>query len=164
MNKPDKDDYRMLIENEWKDLHHSRIQEWSALGAITAAHFGIITFLDYVRGFDLSKSNLLAIAWTALLVAIFLAVLGGLLTMRHRRLMVIKFDWIYNAEFQLGLIKTKENPEGVIPENQLDHKTQKGWRGLLFPRLLSTSGLMILFYAGLIILDILILVVFSRIF
>ena len=160
MDKPEKEDYRMLIENEWKDLHHSRMQEWSALAAITAAHVGIISLLNYAKGL-VEGGGFSLIAWAATFVAVMLAVLGCLLTMRHRRLMVIKFDWIYNAELKLGLIKTEENPDGIIPLAQLDKKTQRGWKGLLFPRLLSTSGLMFLFYLGLIIVDILMLAVYS---
>lgn len=159
MNKPEKEDYRILIDNEWKDIHHSRIQEWSALGVITGAHLGIITLLDFAK--DSAESiNFQLIAWVGILTGIFFSAIGIFMTMRHRRLMIIKLDWIYNAELKLGLIKTDKNPDGVIPEIQLDPKSRKSWRGLVFPRLLSTSGLITLFYFALILLDVLMLITY----
>ncbi len=36
-----KEDYRLIIEREWADIHHSRVQEWTCLGVVTGTHLGL---------------------------------------------------------------------------------------------------------------------------
>jgi len=45
MNEPE--NYRLLIEREWADLHHSRVQEWTALGVVAGAHLGLIQLASF---------------------------------------------------------------------------------------------------------------------
>ena len=149
--------YRHLIEREWADVHHSRIQEWSALGVVTGVHLGIVHLLDMISETSLAVPFPTVVAMGASLALLF-ALIGSLMTMRHRHLMFVKLSWIYAAECELGLVKTSSNPGGVIPENAGLARKQ-GWNGLRFPRFLSSSWLMLCFYSVLALLDILSMVV-----
>ncbi|RLB75509.1 MAG: hypothetical protein DRH24_19480, partial [Deltaproteobacteria bacterium] len=86
-----------------------------------------------------------------------LSVIGALMTCRHRRLMQVKLGWIYQAELHLGLIKTKQNPDGIIPSSAT-MQSKIEWRGLSLPRLLSTSGLILCFYVMFFLLDIFVII------
>ena len=156
---PEREDYRLLIEREWADFHHSRSQEWTALGVITGAHLGILQFLLFFR--DLPTPipfSILAILGPVL--GIVFAVIGILLTCRHERLKKIKISWIYRAEDRLGLVEGQNSPGGIIPENPGLAKTPE-WKGLMQPRVLSTSWLILCLYLFLIVLDVLIVVLFA---
>ena len=146
------EDYRLLIEQEWADLHHSRLQEWTALGIVTGAHLGLIQLAKFAIDIKVQIS-IGVIVTTASAIGAILSILGTLMTCRHRQLMRIKLGWIYDAEFRLGLIKSETNPDGVIPESAIMLNPME-WRGLSLPRLLSTSGLILCFYTVFLFLDI----------
>ncbi len=152
--------YRLLLERQWADLHHSRIQEWSALGVVTGVHLGVLHLLDMI-----SESSFAVpfptVVVTGALIALLFALVGFLMTMRHRQLMFVKLTWIYAAECELRLVKTSSIPRGVIPENAGLARKQE-WKGLRFPRFLSTSWLILCFYSLLALLDILSMVVVAR--
>lgn len=141
---PEPADYRLFIEREWADLHHSRVQEWSALGVVTAAHVGIVGVLNYASDADLSV-DMGALGTAAAMAGLFFAVVGGLMTCRHRRLMQAKLNWIWAAEVKLGLVKDEGNPGGVIPADA-QPKVVSNPRGLAWPRRFSTSWLILMFY------------------
>ena len=148
---PAPEDYRLLIEREWADLHHSRILEWTVLGVVAGAHLGLIQ----LAGIAADTSTLVTPHRLAILsgsIAIIFSILGALMTCRHRQLMTVKLGWIYQAEKHLGLIKTADNPRGIIPEDA--EMTASTWKGLALPRLLSSSGLIFSFYIVLLIIDI----------
>ena len=151
---PTPEDYRLLIEREWADLHHSRVQEWTALGVVAGTHLGLIQLVKLAAD---SSVSVAFPTWTVLsgLLAATFSVLGALMTCRHRQLMKVKLGWIYQAEQHLGLVKTTEHPKGVIPENAL-METQVEWRGLALPRLLSSSGIILSFYVALFLVDIIV--------
>ena len=157
---PEAADYRFLIQQEWADLHHSRGQEWTALGVVTGAHLGILQLLIFIHGLTVPVPFwALAVAGAAL--ALIFAALGILMTCRHRRLMVVKIDWIAHAEDALGLLKTEHNPGGIVPPPPSFHKPPMEWRGLMFPRFLSTSWLILCIYLMLGLLDGLSIVLFA---
>ena len=133
-----------LMKTEWADIHHSRVQEWSALGVVTGAHIAVTQIPKFLKetGAVFSPS---AAAIVGCLLGIAFAVIGALVTCRHRRLMEVKLNWIYEAELALGLVKTSGNPSGVIPEIA-KMPSKRVWRGLSLPRFLSTSGLILTFY------------------
>ncbi len=147
--------YRSLIEQEWADIHHSRVQEWTALGIIVGAHLGLIQLTKIFIDLKVSLS-ISSIGISASIIGAILSILGALMTCRHRHLMRVKLTWIYDAEFQLGLIKSDKNPNGVIPENALMLAPIE-WRGLSLPRLLSTSGLIFSFYLVFFIIDLIVI-------
>ncbi len=155
-NMTDAESYRLLIEREWADLHHSRVQEWTALGIVAGAHLGLIQLANFAINdkIGVSPQN---IVFFACILGIILSIIGALMTCRHRRLMQIKLNWIYQAELQLGLIKTNENPDGIIPSDAAVQSNIK-WRGLSLPRLLSTSGLILCFYAMFLFIDVLVII------
>lgn len=150
---PSYDSYRMLVEREWADLHHSRVQEWTALGVVTAAHVGILQLLTLTRNAALSMPFSTLVLLGGLLAGVF-AVLGLLVTMRHRCLMAKKLGWIWTAEELLGLIKTPDNPRGVVP-TEAKMKPPIQWKELGIPRFLSTSWLIACFYLLFLTLDVL---------
>lgn len=151
---PEAADYRLLIERQWADIHHSRSQKWTALGVVTGAHLGILQLMVFVHGLSIDiPFRLLAIIGA--MMALVFAIIGTLMTCRHRRLMVVKIHWISRAENALGLLRTEHNPDGIIPPPPSLEKPSPGWRGLMLPRFLSTSWLIMCIYLMLGMLDIL---------
>jgi hypothetical protein len=95
--------------------------------------------------------------------------------------MWIKLNWIFEAEEKLRLIKTQDNPNGIIPEdykmlksnhykevleeelkkniesdldpNQITKSTKSVWNKLMWPRFLSTSWLLVALYFLLGVID-----------
>jgi hypothetical protein len=57
--------------------------------------------------------------------------------------MMIKLGWISQAETSLGLAKVPGAPYGILPGNP---KPPSSWRGLSWPRPLSTSWFIICLY------------------
>jgi hypothetical protein len=157
--KPRPEDYKLLIEREWADLHHSRVQEWTALGVVMGTHLGLIQLVKFAIDAGVPVQTSTLIGGASVIGAVF-ALLGALMTCRHRQLMKIKLGWIYEAEHNLGLIKTEANSGGVIPE-RAKMSVPVEWRGLALPRLLSTGGLMLCFYVLLLAIDTLVLVKFA---
>lgn len=149
---PKPEDYRMLVEREWADLHHSRIQEWSALGVVAGTHIGLVQLVNLAADANVT-ANIPIIAVLAGFLAAIFSVLGALMTCRHRHLMTVKLGWIYQAEHHLGLVKTGANPTGVIPENAKMMASIE-WRSLALPRLLSSSGIILSFYVVLFVIDV----------
>ncbi len=156
---PDPEDYRMLIECEWADLHHSRSQEWTALGVTTGAHLGILQLIVMSMETTLPIANSIIVIGGAVIGIIF-AITGALMTMRHRNVMLVKLSWIFKAEDALGLIEGEDCPKGVIPRRR-EIPPAPAWNALALPRLFSTSFLIIQFYLLLILLDIAGIVLFS---
>ncbi len=168
MTAQNDENYRLLIESEWKDLHHSRIQEWSALGIIAAAHIGLVQFLKLINETEIGKTIINYLTPLCCIIALTFSVIGILMVCRHRRLMWVKLNWIYEAEDKLGLIKKSTNPSGIIPEvfkmkndskknndkhnkekesdNPTDKNNKSKWNNLMWPRRLSTSWLMAMIY------------------
>ena len=140
-----------FIQNEWADLHHSRLQEWTALGVVAGIHLGLAQAVNVVDGKHPSVTLGSLVLAAAMLGGAF-AILGILIILRHRHLMRVKLNWIYQAEEKLGLIKDEQNPNGIIPIKD-SPLTPHRWKGLSAPRPLSTGGLMIGFFALLVLLD-----------
>jgi hypothetical protein len=159
VRRPEPQDYRLLIERAWADIHHSRLQEWSVLGVVTGAHLGILQLLIFVR--DLSVAvPFPVLATLGPMLGIVFAVIGALMTCRHRRLMRIKVGWIYQAEGHLGLVKSEDNPGGIIPANPAMQESPE-WGGLMWPRFLSTSWLILCLFLLLAALDLLSIALFA---
>ncbi len=140
-----------FIQNEWSDVHHSRIQEWTALGVVAGVHLGLAQAANLLLDKHPSFPHGRLIVGVAIIGAAF-AILGALITFRHRHLMRVKLNWIFQAEEKLDLIKDEANPHGIIPRED-SPTTQRPWEGLSAPRLLSTGGLIVGFYGLLIIID-----------
>ena len=152
--QPKRKDLRLLIKTTWADVHHSRIQEWSALGVVTGSHFGLFSLMRFLH--ELSQKGGIAFAttlpWVSLLGVAF-CVLGALFTFRVRELITLQMGWIRDCEERLGLIG---KPGSVIG-------SPEGLRGgrllvkdyLRLPPLLSGSGLIFLFYVVLALSDVL---------
>ena len=151
-NHPDAEDYRMLIENAWKDLHHSRLQEWSSLVVVTGVHWAAIQILEYSNEID--KLNLFSIRHvlaTAFAIGTLFALFGAAITCRHRKIMSTKMKWITDSEFKLGLMKDdkqdeKQNEKGIIISK--DVKIPSLW-----PQVGSVSFFILVFYGILVIVD-----------
>jgi len=86
------------------------------------------------------------------LLALLFCYLGTNKVCRHRTLMMIKLNWIYEAENKLGLIRTKEQPDGIIPEIAR-MKNHSKLNNLTWPRKYSTSWIMAMLYLVCGILD-----------
>jgi hypothetical protein len=139
--------YRFIIEDCWKDVHHSRNQDWTALGVVFGAHLGIFNLLEYLK-VKISSLHIESIYYIiGSISGIALSLIGALIAYRHRSLMKLKMQWITAAEIKLGLLKTQGNPSGII-----DPKKYKG---------ISNSWLIISIYLLFIIVDLLIIKLFS---
>ena len=158
-DKPTPEDYRAFIDRQWKDLHHSRVQEWTALGVVTGAHVGLLQLVSLIVKDHLNFSLFKAAVFASVMGALF-SVFGALMTCRHRRLMQIKLQWIHEAEKHLCLIKTPDNPNGIVPSNS-GMGVAPSWKGLSLPRALSTSWLILCFYGLLIAIDAFSLAIFG---
>jgi hypothetical protein len=152
MANSNEENLRFFIGSEWKDIHHSRIQEWSALGIIAAAHIGLIQILKIIGDIPDTRLLILYLIPFFTLLALLFCLLGIIMVCRHRTLMTIKLNWIYEAEYKLGLIKTKEQPDGIIPEIAR-MKNHSKWNNLTWPRKFSTSWIMAMIYLVFGILD-----------
>jgi hypothetical protein len=175
---PKREDYRMVISDAWKDMHHSRVQEWSSLGVVSAMHVAIIQLLNFISknntGGNQNLTSYSYIIFFAGIIGIFFALIGIGLTYRHRKILITKLNWITIAQYKLGLMiditKTfsdSVNEKGVIPLEQTmidkiklyekEINKEKGKRkysfGINSIRRWSTSSLMIAFYFALILLD-----------
>ena len=153
------EDYRLLIEREWADLHHSRVQEWTSLGVVAGTHLGLIQLSSFAikENIGLSPGGIVAISG---FFGMVFSIIGALMTCRHRQLMQIKLGWIYQAESYLNLIKTDQTPGGIIPDSK-KMKSEFKWQGLSIPRFLSTSGFILYFYVMFFLVDISV-IVFGR--
>jgi len=139
-----------LIANEWADLRHSRMQEWSALGVVTGAHLAM-TQIPKVLDMD-SFSAGLGIGCSIFLLVF--AVIGMVIVCRHRRLMCTKLNWIYEAEERMGLIKSADNPKGILNPNVRMDATGE-WQGLMLPRKYSVSWMLLIYFILFAVLDVL---------
>ena len=140
-----------FMQIEWADLHHSRLQEWTALGVVAGVHLGLAQVVNLAVG----KYPLLTLSGLtvgAATIGAAFAFLGILITFRHRHLMKVKLNWIFQAEEKLGLIKDEGNPDGIIPREE-SPTTAYPWKGLSAPRPLCTGGLMVGLYILLILID-----------
>jgi hypothetical protein len=161
IRSPERADYRLLIEREWADLHHSRIQEWTALGVVLAAHVAVLQLLSLTQAASVAVP-LATRAIIGCILGVMFAVLGALVTCRHRRLMEVKLTWIFRAEDKLGLIRNPDRPGGILPTSAKMVEEEPEWNGITIPpRFLSTSGLIFYLYVCLVILDLAAVVVFA---
>jgi len=39
-----------FVHNEWTDIHHSRVQEWTALGVVAGIHLGLAQAINLTVG------------------------------------------------------------------------------------------------------------------
>jgi hypothetical protein len=96
-----KEDLRFFIEQEWKDIHHTRIQEWTALGLVAGVHFAMLQFFtkegisEYFKNYGF---------WLPCIGAVF-AIVGIILTCHHRKVMMRSYQWLVEAEKRIGLIQ-----------------------------------------------------------
>lgn len=141
-----------FVANTWADIHHSRVQEWSALAAVSATHLALTQVPKITQemklGVDDSKLVLALVV-----IGVLFSVAGALVTCRHRTLMQIKLGWIADAEDLLGLTMRDGNRYGVVPP-PARMRQAKSWRGLSMPRMFSTSWLMLCFYVLYVVSDV----------
>jgi hypothetical protein len=141
------ENYRFIVDSTWKDIHHSRNQDWTSLGVVFGAHIGIFQLINYFT--DKISSQSVGIYYVlGGLVGIILSVIGALIAYRHRDLSKIKIDWIREAEDRIGLLKTEKNPFGVV-----DPKKYKG---------ISNSWLIITIYVLFALIDLTIIAFFIK--
>ncbi len=151
-NLATRSDYKMLIERSWADIHHSRIQEWRALLAITAGHVLIWQGVQFLP--QATSHWRLPAAMGLGAAAAFVAIVGCLISWRHRKLMRVKLCWIYKAEDYLGLIKRDGRNGGIIPANR-DFERDIQWEGWERLRPGSTTWYITLLYGILVVFDLL---------
>ena len=161
---PEGEDYRMLIENAWKDLHHSRLQEWSSLVVVAGVHLAAIQIVRYSD----ELKNLISVQYlstTAFAIGTFFALIGAAITCRHRKIMSTKMSWIKDAEKKLGLMKPEQNNDA---EEKLDlMKPEQNNYGIINPkdvkvpsirpRFGSVSFFILMFYVIFVIVDMVII-------
>jgi hypothetical protein len=150
---PAAEDYRMLIENAWKDLHHSRLQEWSSLGVVTGFHLVAIQIVRSSEELKILISGQYLSA-TAFVIGILFALIGAAITCRHRKIMGTKMNWIWDAEKKLGLMWTKQNIWGIIDPKDVNIQLANHKRRFIRPKFGSVSNFILMFYVIFVIVDI----------
>lgn len=157
--RPSPETLRSFITNEWADLHHSRVQEWTALGIVAGVHVVALQFASFLieKHAAIPPRTLLPVASA---IAAAFAVFGILITCRHRRVMNVKLNWIFQAEDKLGLIYDEGGP-GIVRRDEAPTRIYP-WKGLSAPRPFSTGGLIIGLYMLLIVVDVLVPVALWR--
>lgn len=135
-----------MMKLQWADIHHSRLQEWSGLGVVAGAQIAITQIPKFLKETDVALLPT-ATAVVGFLVGIAFAIIGVLITCRHRRLMEKKFNLLFKIEGQLGLVITDDNPAGIIDKDARMPYDADPHKVLSRPRALSTSGLILTFYA-----------------
>ena len=95
--KPNHEDIRMLMDQAWKDHHHTRNQTWRALQMVAALGVGLI-------GIDARYSNAYATTAAAVLLSI-VAIIGIAITIRHAKVERAKMKTILNCEEKLGIFE-----------------------------------------------------------
>ena len=159
-----KKDYRLFIEQAWKDIHHSRVQEWSALGLVITLHYSIITItMILINKKQYNITSMEYIVLSAPIVNIIYAIIGILITMKHRTIMNRKIAAIKHAECKIGLIKSKDNMYDIINPIENMRAEKIILNAFTIPGYKSVSGLLVMAYSMLIILDILCILYLTRV-
>ena len=165
MKKKRKDELITLLNSEWQDIRHSRMQEWTALGVVTGSQIAILQIQMFIKEMGISlPTSKMAIAGSVL--GIFFSIIGAIITCHHRKIMNNKIKWIFASEFYLGLVKktgnvTAENKlpkdyRGIIPDNVMESLPMR--QQLALPPLCSTSCLILMFYILFIIFNLILLI------
>ena len=84
-----------MYDATWEDIRHSRMQEWKVLEVIALAFIALV-------GLGIQEEFRGVSVIFGMFIAIF-AVLGCLVTLRHRSLFAEKMELIKNIETTLGL-------------------------------------------------------------
>ena len=100
---------------------------------------------------------------SAPIVNIIYAIIGILITMKHRTIMNRKIAAIKHAECKIGLIKSKDNMYDIINPIENMRAEKIILNAFTIPGYKSVSGLLVMAYSMLIILDILCILYLTRV-
>lgn len=141
-----------LIEYEWKDQHHSRIQEWSALGVVTGAHVAL-TQLPKIFIDSGTATPSPSVIQAGLSCCIIFTIVGFLITCRHRYLHDKGRDWIKELTASLSF-NSKQPQINFLHRPFPEVLVRPDMNGLKFPRRLSTGWMILVFYVLFLVADI----------
>lgn len=143
--------YRFICDNSWKDIHHSRNQDWTALGVVFAVHIGIFKMFGYLKD-ELDKNFQSEYYIIGGLIGMLICGFGYMISKRHKNLMTKKLSWIKEAEKRIGLLHDNNyNPDGIV-------KLQPDYGGIRINILIMSL------YVILGLIDLYLAVTFSRYF
>ena len=151
--EPSQETLKHYIDYTWKDIHHSRLQNWTGITVVTAFHIGIFKVVEflYENSFLNTKSKIVIFSFGALFCAI-----GYLITFLHQKQMYERLGRIKRAEQMLGTETLKHKLEKQNNEPQQENSSFAGKMKKFLKRNFCTVGaLMGYFFFLLLILDIL---------
>lgn len=90
-----------FIEYTWKDIHHSRLQNWTGITIVTAFHIGILKATEFL--FNKQLFNM-SIKINLFIFGAFFCLIGFLITYKHQKQMYKRLKWNKNAETMLNII------------------------------------------------------------
>jgi hypothetical protein len=121
MTSKSEESTRHFIDYTWKDIHHSRLQNWTGITVVTAFHIGILKIIDLLR----VNNHLMCINRILLGFGAAFCLIGFLITRIHQQQLYKKLDWIINAEKSLKTIRfvndTEKNTK-LLKLNKLKNK------------------------------------------
>jgi hypothetical protein len=143
-----------FLEYTWKDIHHSRLQNWTGITIVTTFHIGILKLTEYFLDNKAFNETLKITLFT---FGSLFCLIGFLITRVHQKQLYKKLGWIKAAEEKLGLNLFKnESPIEKKNEDKLLRKSFKFLKRNLF----TAGSLMSYFYLLLMIFDILCMFLF----
>jgi hypothetical protein len=135
-----------FLDYTWKDIHHSRLQNWTGITVVSAFHFGIFKSIEYLLNKNLFSQN---IKITMFIFGALFCLLGFLITRKHQSQLYDKLDWIRESEKKLKIDKINYN------SNKVSNHELKGIRNFFRCNFWTVGAFLSYFYLLLLILDIL---------
>ena len=153
--QPSEESIHHFLDYTWKDIHHSRLQNWTCITVVTVFHIGILKILE----FNFSKNIIDPLFLKLLLIAGALyCLVGYLIVMKHQFQLWGRLKWIRKAQHKLSL-------STFIDSEYEKPTTTKGKIKVFFRKYFWTAGsLMGLFFFLLLIIDLICAVFYNKIF
>lgn len=145
--QPTDESTRHYIEYTWKDIHHSRLQNWTAITVVTAFHIGILKIIEFYMN-DQPRIDLFILMLT--FGALFCLV-GFLITRKHQNQLYKGLKSIRMAQIQLGT-NSFRNDRSKSEQKKLDN--EKSLKSLLKKNFWTAGAFLSYYFLLLLILDI----------
>ena len=138
---------RNFIDYTFRDIHHSRLQNWTGITVVTAFHFGILKISEYLMNNNKYSCEIKFILFSS--GALF-CLIGFMITRVHQRQLYEKLQSIKNAEVTLDTYKFR-----IEIEKKTESRKKSKLLKYIRKNFLTAGSLIGYFYILLMILDLL---------
>jgi hypothetical protein len=142
--RPSEESIRHFIDCTWKDIHHSRLQNWTGITVVTAFHVGMLKIFEFSLNRQIYHFD---IKLVLLIFGALFCLIGFLITKIHQNQLYNKLNWIKEAEEELNTIVFLKNVNNEKYKNIIPKFIRRNF--------LTAGSLMGYFFLLLMILDIL---------